>query len=243
MLDKKPSLLTSNYNEMKSLKGLDKLNYNSEMSKAVPMTTPRTNIEKVIETLKEISDEFDLDEDYDFKAKTQWVIKEIVSNKMFKFEENSDTSKEQNMLFQLYSPDFEENTVQKMNNSELSINDDDLEEEKENFNIVINCPKTIKEEKVLPYIPLDSFGVNFDVFEYAEKASREKMLYQVFNSCLSYKDISSLLKEDCIAPFIEELRLGYISEPGAYYHNVIYLFLSLRIFMQQTSYKVLSISV
>lgn len=229
MQEKKTCLLTSNYNEVKGLKGLDKLNYSSEMNKAVPMTTPRTNIEKVIEILKEISDEFDLDEDYDFKAKTQWVIKEIVSNKMFKFEENSDTSKEQNMLFQLYSPDFEENTVQKLNTSELSINEEDLEEDKENYNIMINCPKAVKDDKILPYIPLEKFGVRFDVFEYAEKASHEKMLYQVFNSSLSYKDISSLLKETCIAPFIEELRLGYTSEAGAFYHNVRNFYYNMKI--------------
>lgn len=225
MQDKKTSLLTSNYNEIKKLKGLDKLNYSSEMSKALPLTTPRTNIEKVIEILKEISDEFDLDEDYEYKGKTQWVIKEIVSNKMFKFEENSDTSKEQNMLFQLYSPDFEENTVQKLNSSEISIKDEDLERhdhEIENFKIEINSPilsNTIDNNN-MPLIPLEKFGVYFDVFEYAENFSRENMLIQVFNSAMAYKDIYSLLKTSCVPSFIEELRIGYTSEVGAFYHNV-----------------------
>lgn len=226
MQDKKASLLTSNYNEIKKLKGLEKLNYSSEMSKALPLTTPRTNIEKVIEILKEISDEFDLDEDYEYKGKTQWVIKEIVSNKMFKFEENSDTSKEQNMLFQLYSPDFEENTVQKLNSSEISIKDEDLERhdnEGENFKIEVNSPiltTDTKDNSNLPPIPLHKFGVYFDVFEYAENVSRENMLIQVFNSAMTYKDISLLLKTTCVPSFIEELRIGYTTEEGAFYHNV-----------------------
>lgn len=200
------------------------------------MTTPRTNIEKIIETLNDIADEFDLQNKPEFCSKTQWVIKEILSNKMYKYEETTETSAEESKLFQFYSPDYEDqNTIKRDIIEENEALETDLYElEKENnqssktinsnMRLCINIKPPTKTSSfintsIAPLKP-EEFGPEFDVFDYAEKVGRENLLRQVFRASITYKDTFNLLKSSKIDNYIEELRKGYTSEKDAFYHNV-----------------------
>ena len=64
----------------------------------------------------------------------------------------------------------------------------------------------------LKLIDISEFGVNFDVFSYADKVGRVNMLRQVILSSFNYKDIISMLKTSYLDDYIEDLREGYTSE-------------------------------
>jgi hypothetical protein len=221
----------------------------SKSNKNLPhsIVTPRTNIEKIIEALNDISDEFEDQDKLDYKKKTQWVIKEILGNKMYKYEEFSEGSVEESKLFQLYSPDFDEDVKKTSigediveDTKEDLIDDDDIEDNIQDdkskhqstisnkpsallFKININKPPMKTTSFINSFIsPLkyESFGTDFDVFDYAEKVGRENVLKQIFKAAMTYKDVYTLLKSSHIENYLEELRIGYSSQPGAYYHNV-----------------------
>lgn len=201
-------------NKLSKLSNLDAIVSNNENGKGTIIVTPRTNIEKIVETLQEIADEFDSLDKSDFKNKTQWVIKEILSNKMFKFEENEDTTKEQNMLYQLYSTDFEEQTLLPEAEKEHITAQDEY-----TIKITESLRQSSSNLQLQP-LKLSELGVYFDVFEYASKNGRENLLRQVFYVSFSYKELTSLLTQQNIDRFIEELRIGYSTQPDAFYHNV-----------------------
>lgn len=193
-------------------------------------STPKTNLEKVIETLYDISHEFQNANNPEYSNKTKWAIKEILANKMYKYETKSENSKEENKLLQLYSPGFNEDEEISLENKSLKetvkeYEDDTLHDnpnEGDKFIISIKSPNKIPAMTLPLFKPIDlhSFGVEFDVFTYAEKIGREHLMSHIFKSIMIYKDCISLLKTSFIDSFIEELRKGYTQEKGAYYHNV-----------------------
>lgn len=199
------------------------------------MTTPRTNIEKIIETLNDIADEFDEQKKCEYKMKTEWVIKEILSNKMYKYENLSENSVEEK-FFQFFSPDYEEpiKTIQDITEEDEALETDLNALEKESnegnespqtnfkFNINIKPPTKLPRSITSFITPLkaEEFGPEFDVFDYAEKIGRENLLHQVFKVSINFKDVFNLLKSTKVDDYIEELRRGYISEKDAFYHNV-----------------------
>ena len=196
--------------------------------KPIPYTpvTPRTNLEKVIETLNDIAEEFEILQMEEYKNKTEWVMKEILSNKMYKYDTKSQHSRDDNKFFQLYSQDFDEDE-HKISNSSILKEDEreyddesQLSQESNQFVIEIKPPTSGYSTKSL-FTPIDlsTFGVNFDVFQYAEKVGRENLMSNVFKSVMSYKDCNNLLKSTYIDNFIEELRKGYTTEKDAFYHN------------------------
>jgi len=89
--------------------------------------------------------------------------------------------------------------------------------------IMINQQKLNKNNK----LDFRSFGVYFDVFSYAEKHGRIFLVKDICFTSLKYRDIYNLLNKSHFENYFEEIRLGYSSEPFAYYHNVclIYLFI------------------
>jgi hypothetical protein len=188
--------------------------------------TPRTNLEKVIETLNDIAEEFEILEMEEYKNKTEWVIKEILSNKMYKYDTKSQNSKDDNKFFQLYCQDFDEDE-NKISNSSILKEDEreyddesQLSQERSQFVIQIKPPSvTTSTLSLFKPIDISSFGVNFDVFEYAQRVGRENLMSNIFKSVLSYKECSNLLKSSYVDNFIEELRKGYTSEKDAFYHN------------------------
>lgn len=185
----------------------------TDKRKTSVIATPKTNIEKIVETLQEISDEFDSLCKSDFKNKAQWILKEILSNKMFKFEENEETTKEQNMLYQLYSTDFEDNAFNQYDESENNLTNNIT-------TIKMSGPSRQSSSQQFQALKLNQLGVYFDVFDYALKNGRENLLRQVFYVSFSYKNLLSLLTQPNLDRFIEELRKGYTSQPDAFYHNV-----------------------
>lgn len=233
---KKESAEIGNYDKNRLLPLANFRNFNNKTAdltlstKQTPFlsTTPRTNLERVIETLNDIADEFNSNNNTEYKLKTKWVIKEILSNKMYKYETRSQNSKEENRLLQLYSPDFDEEFEVKLNQSN-SLKEVDKEYEEDNqiseegnqFVIKIKEPiKSSPTQTLVKPIQLSSFGVNFDVFSYAETVGRVNLMSSVFKSVMSYKDCYSLLKTSYVDNYVEGLRKGYTSEKGAFYHNV-----------------------
>jgi len=162
--------------------------------------TPTTNIEKVVEFLNEIIEEFDIKKDTAMKNKASYVMNEIISHKMYNYEPT--TSKEHMNFFQLYSSNIEDSIVSIKKEEDKII----LKENKPNFTL----------------INIEEFGVEFDVFSYADKVGWLNMLKQVSLSAFAYKGLMKLLKIEYLENYIEEIRLGYTSEEHAYYHNVSY---------------------
>ncbi len=180
--------------------------------------TPKTNIEKVVELLNDIVDEFDSKKNKEFSEKASFVLNEILSNKMYNFEKG--TTKEHLNFFQLYSSNYDENALS-------SRREDDLLQEK----------KVTKKFDEVKLINIKSFGVFFDVFSYADQFGRKNLLRQVMISSLQHKNILNLLKTSYLDDYIEDLRLGYTSEEGAFYHNVRIIIYYLRIFMLLMCFK------
>lgn len=85
---------------------------------------PKTRIEVVIEYLYEILRKFEEYNNSEFVFKTECVIKEIKSNKMYKYEQQLDPM--QNKLLNLYSPDFYK--------EEKDENEDNYDNEEDNSN-------------------------------------------------------------------------------------------------------------
>jgi hypothetical protein len=137
---------------------------------------------------------------------------------MFKFEENEDTTKEQNMLYQLYSTDFEEQTL-------IPQEENSLISKQDQYTINISEPTRLSSSnQMLKSLQLSELGVYFDVFDYASKNGRESLLRQVFYVSFSYKELISLLTQQNLDRFIEELRIGYSTQNDAFYHNVSVIF-------------------
>ena len=149
---------------------------------------------------------------------------------MYKYETKSETSKDENKLLQLYSPGFNEDEEISLENKSLkdkvkeyendNLHNDSNEGDK--FIISIKSPAKLPTPTLPLFKPIDLslFGVDFDVFAYAEKVGREHLMSHIFKSIMIYKDCISLLKTSYIDSFIEELRKGYTYEKGAFYHNV-----------------------
>jgi len=238
---------------------------------------PKTNLEKVIESLYDIKDQFVKLNNKEYTEKVNWVINEVNSNKMYYYaHESSISNTEESKYLSLYSPDFDRDKdyCHTVKHSKTNLfKDCDVKEKKESnkgnkgrsSQMIIsinnkpinkafdenlsNCEKTetqtgnlfvdnnlsseIKKpfstqcvvEKTFDKLfikPLNckDFGVNFDVFSYADEVGRVFMLWQISLASFAYNDIYTMLNISYLENYIEELRLGYTSQPSAYYHNV-----------------------
>lgn len=88
---------------------------------------PKTRIEVVIEYLYEILHKFESYNNDEYVFKTECVIKEIKSNKMYKYEQQLDPM--QNKLLNLYSPDFYKEEKDEDSEKNLCISENEVEEE------------------------------------------------------------------------------------------------------------------
>ena len=75
------------------------------------LSTPLTNIEKIVEMLNDIVEEFDTQNNFDLKNKASFILKEIMSNKIYQYE--ASTSKEHLNFFMLYSTNIKEEELSK----------------------------------------------------------------------------------------------------------------------------------
>lgn len=174
-----------------------------------PPITPRTNIEKVVERLNDIIEHLKERNNLNYRKKAEWVLREIISNKMYNYDIQDDSFEDDsNKFFQLFSPNFD---------NEMARPDLDDKVYPESPNLKPRNRSTMM--VTIKLIPLDSFGPNFDVFSYAEQIGRENMMKQIVLSILGYKDMINLLKSNHLSNFVEELRIGYTSEKFAFYHN------------------------
>lgn len=169
--------------------------------------TPRTNIEKIVEMLNDIVEEFESKNNSDLKNKASFILKEIMSNKMYQYEES--TSKDHLNFFMLYSTNIEE--------QQLSSRKDN--EDNEEMGVIKKSTKKFDKSE-LKFIETKSFGVDFDVFAYSDLVGRSNMLRQVVLSAFTYRNMIHMLKSSYLEDYIEDLRLGYTLEQGAFYHNV-----------------------
>lgn len=87
--------------ELKSKEIINKSNKSNYQINILQPITPKTNIERVVEILNEIADEFEKSNNIQLNVKTKFVINEIVSNKMYNFDDS--TSKEHLNFFNIYS--------------------------------------------------------------------------------------------------------------------------------------------
>lgn len=193
-LSKHPTIITSNLS----------------IREVIEPPTPRINIEKIVEALNDIVEE--LDNKKSLKTKNaEWVLKEVISNKMFNYEPNlSSNSKEESRFLELFSPNFESDVKKEVE-----------EPESEELNLT-NHTRYQKSSTLISksdLINLDNFGPYFDVFDYADTVGRENLMRQIVLSVFNFNQLIKLLKSSCLINFTESLRKGYSSEKFAYYHN------------------------
>jgi len=200
--------------------------------------SPKTNIERIMERLKEIAKEFKELGKPEFVEKTNWIITEISLNKMYKFDESL---REFEFLKNYYPETL---SINGRSQSSKSINKNEITIKKcksivaKEIETGISRGQTIKsensnslfeksyfsfEDKLLEPLDIKTFGVNFDVFSYGEKIGRKNLVKQIALSAFTYKDIHFLLNSNKLIDNLEEVRLGYSSEPNAFYHNVSFL--------------------
>lgn len=125
--------------KLKSLLQEDKFNSSNQVKHIMTdnllssrSARPKTKLERVLEYLSDILAEFEKNENEEFVIKTEWVIKEIKANKMYKYEEQGDPM--QNKLLSLYSPDFDRDKAEEDSENEKGsfgiledINDDQID--------------------------------------------------------------------------------------------------------------------
>ena len=188
-------------------------------------STPRTNLERIMEILNDISEEFEKLNKPDYKLKAEMVIKEVLDNKMYKYEEFKSNSDEEAKLLQLYSPDYEDvreeedDLVNDNLNSQNKTNNNLMNS---SFKINISSPFTNNKNtnSLVENIKYTEFGTHFDVFQIGDKYGREQLLNQVVRAAFSYKEVISYVKSTYLDDYVEELRKGYTEQPNAFYHNV-----------------------
>lgn len=177
--------------------------------------TPKTNFEKVIETIRDIQTKFDIDEKKALKHKSQIVINELLSNKMYRFEHKGEIDSEQHLFFSLYTSDY--NT----SSEKIAILEGNLDEPSKSSLFatteILNAKRVFNIRKA---VYISSFGVRFDVFSTADEIGRHNMFHSIANASFGYKEVYKILKTSYLDDFIEELRKGYTSEADAFYHNV-----------------------
>lgn len=178
---------------------------------------PKTNIERIVDCLQEIKERFRDNKDEEFEKKTGWVIKEFLGNKMYLYEESTDS--EQSKLLKLYSPDFDkEREKEKLSTKNIITND---QQQCQSDNKISNFSSSQKlTGKLIKPLDYNEFGVNFDVFKYSDDVGRIFLVKQVALAAFAYKDVYSLMKTSYIDNYLEEVRLGYTKETNSYYHNV-----------------------
>ncbi len=156
--------------------------------------------------LNDIVEEFEIKNNSELKNKASFILKEIMSNKMYQYE--ASTSIDHLNFFMLYSTNIEEQQL-----SSRKENDED-----EEMGVVKKSTK--KFDKEFKFIDIKSFGVDFDVFAYSEHVGRNNMLRQIVLSAFTYRNMVHMLKSTYLEDYIEDLRLGYTLEQGSFYHNV-----------------------
>lgn len=209
----------------------DNLNINSNNLLNQISATPRTNLEKIVESLNDISEEFEKLGNLKYKLKAQQIVKDVLNNKMYNYEEFKSNSNEEAKLLQFYSPEYEdivegdnlENVyiVENSNNintsNKSSINNT-------NFNINISSPiinnKNLLNTNIKKY-SIEEFGTNFDVFNISNEIGRKNLLIQVTRAAFNYKDLIKYIKCSYLDNYIEEIRKGYSCNSNVFYHNVI----------------------
>jgi hypothetical protein len=129
-----------------------------------------------------------------------------MSNKMYQYE--ASTSKDHLNFFMLYSTNIEEQQL-------FSRKENDEDDE-----MGVIKKSTKKFDKEQKFVDIKSFGVDFDVFAYSELVGRNNMLRLIVLSAFTYRNMIHLLKSTYLEDYIEDLRLGYTLEQGAFYHNV-----------------------
>jgi len=67
------------------------------------------------------------------------------------------------------------------------------------------------------------FGPEFDVFDFSTKFGRENLLLSIADPIFHYKNINKFIDFKKFPDFINQIRLGYISSPDAFYHTVKFL--------------------
>lgn len=178
---------------------------------------PKTNIEKIVEVLNEISERLqDLGEETLYQKST-WVTKELLSNNIYNFVDT-----EENLsFFKNYSPDVNIGDDSKfLNDSE---NDKGKQSSWKERSIGSTSLSVISDENIR-LVKLEEIGTEFDVFSFADEVGRENMMYSICFSVFNYNGIFDLVKSTCFAGYIEELRKGYTLNKDAVYHNVSIIF-------------------
>lgn len=173
---------------------------------------PKTNIEKIIEALDEISERLQELGEEALCEKSNWVTKELLSNNIYNFVDT-----EENLsFFKNYSPDVN------LNEDSKFLRDSDKDKSKSSWkdrSIGSTSLSVISDENI-KLVRLEDFGTEFDVFTYAEDIGRENLMYSICLSIFNYSGIFDLVKSSCFAAFVEELRKGYTLNKDAVYHNV-----------------------
>lgn len=188
--------------------------------------TPKTHFEKVIETIRDIQTKFEMKGNKVLKNKSQIVINELLSNKMYRFEHKGEVDSEQHLFFSLYTTDYN-TTYEKVVVLEGKSDEPSKGLLYATTEILNPSKRTVNLRKA---VQISSFGVKFDVFSIADEIGKHNMFHSVANASFGYKDVYKILKTSYLDDFIEEIRKGYTSESEAFYHNVIILIISFRIF-------------
>lgn len=69
-------------------------------------------------------------------------------------------------------------------------------------------------------VKLEDLGPKFDVFSFSEKIGRENVLLNVSSPIFNYNNINKFINFSKFPDFINQIRIGYNSNPNLFYHNV-----------------------
>lgn len=176
------------------------------------ISRPKTNFEKVVENLKEIMLKFKLEGKDKYKEKTEQVIYELISNTIYSYDDNNGENSEEILFLEQYTSGYI-----------LYDKQNERSDVKSYKSITIEFKNKIQDSKS-HLIDIEQFGVNFDVFSYAEAHGRRSMYMNISNSALTYREVNKLLKTSYLHDHLEKLWEGYTTQPDAFYHNVTFLF-------------------
>lgn len=179
---------------------------NSLTSLAIPR--PKTKFELIVENLKDILMKFDLQGKANFKEKIEQIIYELISNSMYSYDESNGQNSDEIQFLKQYTSNCQLDE-KLMDRSDTSL----YKATTNNFKNSIICGRS-------QLIEINKFGVNFDVFSYAETYGKRNMFMNITNSALTYRDVNKLLKNTYLNNYLEKIWEGYNSQSEAFYHNV-----------------------
>lgn len=176
---------------------------------------PETTIDKIIKIMKKIKEKLIFYKELDLVEETEWIVREVMNDNIYKFNVNDDISSKMDREFYNNYSNFKmnENIFNDKSNADKS-------DSNNNICTVLGYKRLNSSKSLIDFDLVNSdLGPKFDIFKFSEEVGKENVLGKITNFCFGYKNVSQLLDKENLDDYIEEIRQGYSMNQPAKYHT------------------------